>query len=119
MTHAGTGRSGEEKDTPLSQLIDALNDRFNTDFTKEDQLFFEQLEEAMVNDVDLAEQAKNNSIENFQYVFDEKFINTLIDRRELNQGIFAKVMDDEKFQSTVKSHLIKSVYDRLHEASSF
>jgi type I restriction enzyme, R subunit len=116
VTHAGTARSGEDDVSQLSQIINALNERFGTEFTAADQLFFEQLEEEMVNDEDLSEQAKHNTIDNFEYVFDEKFFDILIDRMELNQGIFARVMDDQKFQATVKNHLLKSVYEKIRSA---
>lgn len=117
VTHAGTARSSAvEDETSLTKIIEVLNDRFGTDFTYADQLFFEQLEEEMVSDEELSEQAKHNTVDNFQYAFDEKFLSILIDRMELNQGIFARVMDDDKFQSTVKKHLLKSVYEKLRQA---
>ena len=35
----GTGKAKEEK-APLSEIIKVLNDRFGTNFTEEDRLFF-------------------------------------------------------------------------------
>jgi type I restriction enzyme R subunit len=112
-TQAGTSRGRTEEETLLSQIIQILNQRFGTEFTPADQLFFDQLEQEMVQDEELSEQARNNSMDNFKFVFDEKFLGKLIDRMELNQDMFARIMDDEKFQSAVKSHLLKSVYDKI------
>ncbi|MCI3923555.1 type I restriction endonuclease [Paenibacillus sp. TRM 82003] len=113
VTHAGTARHGNPVEAPLSQIIHLLNERFGTEFTEADQLFFDQLAEEMVEDEELSEQARNNTMDNFKFAFDEKFIGKLIDRMELNQEIFARIMDDERFQGEVKSYLLKSVYERI------
>src|SRR5204862_3564766 len=42
----GTGGSKSDE-VALSQLIDLLNEQFGTEFTAADQLFFDQIEEAM------------------------------------------------------------------------
>jgi type I restriction enzyme R subunit len=55
----GSGLQREEE-TPLSKLIDTLNDRFGTDFTDADQLFFDQIIEAAVGDASLGEAAAVN-----------------------------------------------------------
>ena len=39
-----------EEEVPLSQLIEIVNQRFGTDFTQADQLFFDQIVEAAVTD---------------------------------------------------------------------
>ena len=41
-TAVGTDNPEEEK-APLSEIIEQLNERFGTDFTDEDRLFFEQV----------------------------------------------------------------------------
>src|SRR5690606_24438076 len=46
----GTGH--EDQKIKLSELIDILNERFGTDFTQADQLFFDQIqEEAVESDI--------------------------------------------------------------------
>ncbi|MEM7602180.1 MAG: type I restriction endonuclease, partial [Verrucomicrobiota bacterium] len=42
-TDVGTGQ--EDQEIRLSELIDILNERFGTDFTQADQLFFDQIQE--------------------------------------------------------------------------
>ena len=42
-TDVGTGRPREEDKARLSEIVDVLNERFGTEFTKEDQLFFDQI----------------------------------------------------------------------------
>jgi type I restriction enzyme, R subunit len=44
----------------LSRLIDVVNERFGTDFTAADQLFFDQIIEAALADESLRQAAKVN-----------------------------------------------------------
>ena len=53
-TDVGTGRAKEEEVT-LSRLIERLNERFGTDFTKADQLFFDQIRASAENNENIAE----------------------------------------------------------------
>ena len=43
-TDVGTGKAKDEK-APLSEIIEVLNERFGTEFTEEDRLFFQQIKE--------------------------------------------------------------------------
>jgi hypothetical protein len=45
-TEAGISRPKDEKDK-LSNIIKLLNDKFGTDFTEADRLYFEQIEQAL------------------------------------------------------------------------
>jgi len=114
VTEAGTKKDKEEY-ALLSEIIKLLNDRFGTDFTEADKLFFDQIEEEMVMDENLGLQAKTNTIDNFKYGFDDVFIAKLVDRMDQNQDIFNKIMDDKAFGAVVKDYLLKRVYKRLSE----
>jgi type I restriction enzyme R subunit len=111
-TEAGIPRE-KETQAKLSEIIDILNKRFNTDFTDADKYFFSQIEEELVQNVSLSQQAKSNSIQNFKYGFDDIFLATLIERMEDNQDIFTKIIDDPEFGDAVKAWMLKKVYDRL------
>ncbi|MCF8346094.1 MAG: DEAD/DEAH box helicase family protein [Bacteroidales bacterium] len=109
-------RSKKEEKARLSEIIEILNDRFGTDFTEADKLYFDQIEEELVGNKKLAEQAKNNSQDNFKYGFEDVFLNTLISRMDQNQELFTKMMDDDEFAGVVKKILLDKVYTRLREA---
>jgi type I restriction enzyme R subunit len=117
MSEAGTKKEKDEY-ARLSEIIKLLNDRFGTDFTEADKLFFDQIEEEMVMDVKLGVQAKTNTIDNFKYGFEDVFIAKLVDRMDQNQDIFNKIMDDTAFAAVVKDYLLKKVYTRLNEPDS-
>src|SRR5207248_2456527 len=72
-TEAGLSRDKEEK-AHLSEIIRILNDRFGTDFTEADKLFFDQIEAELVADEKLSDKAKSNSMDNFKFGFDEVFL---------------------------------------------
>lgn len=112
-TEVGISRPKEEKDK-LSNILNVLNDKYNTEFTDADRLYFEQLEQALYENDDLKQRAQNNPIENFKYAFEEVFIQTLIDRMDANQEIFDKIMENSEFKKDIKDWLNKKIYQRFN-----
>ncbi len=115
FTGEGTGRQNEPEKVRLSQIIDTLNERFGTNLTKADQLYFDQLEQALAEDPGLAAQAQANTEENFAFGFDKTFEGAVIDRQTGNEELFRRLMDDDEFNGLVKSYLRRRVYQRLAE----
>lgn len=114
VSEAGTKKEKEEF-ARLSEIIKLLNDRFGTDFSEADKLFFDQIEEEMVLDNKLGVQAKSNTIDNFKYGFEDVFISKLVERMDQNQDIFNKIMEDKTFAGVVKDYLLRRVYKRLSQ----
>lgn len=115
QTETGMTKEKEEK-AHLSEIIEVLNERFNTDFSEADRLFFDQIESELVQDENMISQATNNSIDNFKYGFEERFIEKLIDRMDQNQEIFTKILDDKDFGEVVKGWMLRKVYERINKA---
>jgi len=116
-SEVGTGRGGDEE-IPLSELIDILNERFGTDFTQADQLFFDQIQEEAVTDEGLRKAAEANSVDDFRYVFDKTFEGLVIDRMEGNEEIFGKLMSDGEFRKLASEHLLHKVYHAIKSAKA-
>jgi len=116
-TEVGTSESKDEM-VQLSLLVDRLNERFGTDFTKADELFFDQVAEAATLNERLQEAAKANSLENFNLVFEKTLEGLFIERMDGNEEIFAKVMNDPTFRNMAASHLVRQVYDRIRQGKS-
>ncbi|WMI65524.1 type I restriction endonuclease [Aestuariibaculum sp. YM273] len=111
---AGIRSNNKDEEAALSEIIDVLNKRFQTEFNDADKLFFDQIEAELVADEKLSEQARNNSMANFKFGFEDIFMDKLIGRMDQNQDIFSKMMDDKDFGNLVKDYLLKKVYDRLN-----
>jgi type I restriction enzyme R subunit len=111
-TEVGT-KSSKEDQVPLSSLIDRLNERFGTEFTEADRLFFEQIAEAASSDENLKAAAEVNTMENFALVFDKMLEGLFIERMEGNEAIFSRLMNDPKFRDIAAEYLLKDVYNRL------
>ncbi|MCB9895683.1 MAG: type I restriction endonuclease subunit R [Planctomycetes bacterium] len=110
----GTGVAHTEE-VALSELIQVLNERFGTEFTNADQLFFDQIEEDAVADDAVRQAAKVNSEENFGLALDEILTQLVVDRMDQNEDTAARILNEEKFRETVKDYFTKRIYKRLSE----
>lgn len=107
----GTGQPDEE--VQLSTLVAALNERFGTEFTIADQLFFDQVRETALVNEQLRQAASVNSMENFEPIFNKQLENLLIERMEGNEEIFSRMMNDEAFRNVAAGYLMKAVYRHI------
>ena len=107
----GTGQAEEE--VQLSTLVEKLNERFGTEFTPADQLFFDQVRETAVANEQLRQAAIANSLENFEPVFNKQLENLFIERMDGNEDIFVRLMNDEAFRSIASQYLMRSVYSQV------
>src|SRR5690606_33778544 len=64
-TDVGTGKAAEKK-APLSEIIDVLNERFGTEFSEDDRLFFEHIKEKAVKSKKVTDTAFSNPLYKFQ-----------------------------------------------------
>lgn len=96
----------------LSSLIETLNERFGTDFTEADQLFFDQIRASAENDENIAEAARANNYANFSDYFDRILNELCIARMEGNEEIFSRVMTDASFRSIAREHIAKAIFHR-------
>jgi type I restriction enzyme R subunit len=108
-------RMTKDEETELSEIINVLNKKFGTEFSTADKLYFDQIYEELIADDSLALQAKSNTMENFKFGFEDKFMDTTINRMEQNQDIFTKMMNDKEFGRIVQNYLMKKVYNTLNK----
>ena len=113
-TDIGTARAKDEEVT-LSSLIDRLNERFGTNFTEADQLFFDQIRASAEKDENIAEVARANNFANFSSYLDRMLDDLFISRMEGNEEIFSRVMTDTEFRSTAHAHLAREIFRRVRK----
>jgi type I restriction enzyme R subunit len=116
-TDVGTART-RDGHVRLSSLVDSLNERFGTDFTEADQLFFDQVSTSAVHNERIVEAATANSLANFATYFGKVLDELFIQRMEGNDEIFARVMGDKEFRSAAHNHLAREVFERIRGATA-
>lgn len=110
-TDVGTARAKDEEIT-LSTLIDDLNERFGTDFTEADRLFFDQIRATAEADEKIVEAARANSLANFASYLDRMLDELFINRMEGNEEAFSHVMTNKEFRAVVRDHLAREIFER-------
>lgn len=116
VTAVGSGLARDDE-VPLSRLIDVMNERFGTDFTGADQLFFDQIIEAAMNETSLKEAANANPEDKFALLFAGMLDTLFIERMEQNEDIFARFMNEKDFKRIVAEWVSRTVYARLRSST--
>ena len=116
-TEVGSGLVRPQS-TPLSQLIDTLNERFGTDFNQGDQLFFDQIVEAAMTDDGLQRAAAVNPSDKFELVFGNLLMNLFVERIDQNEEIFVRLMNDAPFREVVTAWMASEAYRRLRSGQA-
>ena len=111
-TEVGTGNP-EEETAPLSEIIRTLNDRFGTNLTDEDRLFFEQVKERAVRDEEVRQTAKVNRFDNFALHVQDMIDRLMVERRSANDQLVDQYMYNRDYKEVVFGLLAKAVYDEV------
>jgi type I restriction enzyme R subunit len=90
------GPSPEEIE-PLSQIVRELNERFGTDFTDEDKVFIQNLEQKLAGDQALVAAVLTNTLENARLAFDHVASDRLQDMVDANFKFYKRITDDKDF----------------------
>jgi type I restriction enzyme R subunit len=110
----GLGVQDAPDQEPLSEIVNELNEKFGLALTERDQLLFDQFEGTWLADAEVADQAKNNTLENFRLVFGRRFLDTIVGRMDENEAIYRRILDDDEFQKVLVDVYAGRVYRLLH-----
>jgi type I restriction enzyme R subunit len=111
-TDVGTGKAKEEK-APLSEIIEVLNDRFGTNFTEEDRLFFEQIKEKATKSPEVVRLRRANPFDKFQLGLRQMLEDLMIQRMGENDRIVSRYMDDKAFEDAAFAVLSRVIYETI------
>jgi type I restriction enzyme R subunit len=114
ITAVGT-RLTPEQFLRLSELIEAINERFGLNLTDADVLFFEQVGQDMMADGHLETQAKANPKDSFKIVFEEAFLGKVLNRKDRNEEMLKMVLDSPDFAQLIKDQMLPWVYEGLKQ----
>jgi len=107
-----TGTGGEKDvDVALSTIVDLFNKRFGTDFNEGDRLGLEQIVADSKSDDGVVQKAKANAFPDFLLGVKEKLLTLLIQRRDRNEEMVSKALDDDDFQKAVLTYLATRIFD--------
>jgi len=109
-TEVGTGQAKDEK-APLSEIIQILNERFGTQFTEEDRLFFQQIKEKACRDKRVIQTALANPLDKFELGIRKLIENLMIERMADNDKIVTRYMSDRDFQGSAFPILAREIFD--------
>lgn len=115
-TEVGTGKPPIQE-TELSTVIDLVNDRFGTSFSKTDELVFEQAKRDAEADADLQQASAVNEIETWKFMFDRKFENLLIDRLKRNPEVVSWALSDPERLRMIGDLYATEVYEKCRRSA--
>jgi len=111
-TEVGTREAQDEK-APLSEIVRVLNERFGTDFTEEDRLFFQQIKERACKNDQIVSTALANPLDKFALGIRKLIEDLMIERMGENDKIVTRYMTDRDFQDLAFPILAREVFDAV------
>ena len=115
VTGGGAGKKYDEPLEALSALIAALNEKFGTDFTDADRIWFEQQEAHLVADEDAQAAAKNNDMDQYRIWVEPKIEEIIIDRHDSNESLFQAFFDKPDFRELLVKYLVENSYKKIRD----
>jgi type I restriction enzyme R subunit len=108
---SGTGLPLEDEQETLSSILTQLNERLGTNFTNEDKVI-EQIVEDMTHIDELVLRAKNPR-DLFKIVYDDTIMDVVLGRMTKNAEFCEKYLEDEEYRRAVDEILLPLVHERL------
>lgn len=111
-TDVGTGKPNMTEE--LHKLINELNDAFSTEFTIEDQLFFDSVEEFAQESEEIQNAVKYNSLSVFLEYFKDSLLEEVVLKMfDKYQESATKILNDEQVKKKVAKHLGEQIYEKV------
>ena len=92
------GKLHELDAEPLSVIIAHLNERFGTNWSPEDRLFFDAIAEKLIKRPEIQQQASANSPENFGLILTKELQNGVIDQMATAEDMALSYLDSAEMQ---------------------
>jgi type I restriction enzyme R subunit len=111
----GKGKAHDPEEERLSEIIRILNEQFGLQLTDTDKLLFDQFEEVWLSNSDILAQARNNDFDNFLLVFQRLFLDTVINRMDVNDEIFQRILNDANFKELLLEWYARQVFSKANK----
>ena len=106
-----------EEQTKLSQILEALNEAFATDFTDADRLMVSQITDNMLSNNELMNKVRNNSKENVAARFGDFFNKELVTIFNSNKSFYDKITTNEQLRKRLEEDLLDLLYEEKGEVA--
>lgn len=103
-----------KKSAGLAEIIEAINEKYGTEFTEMDKVL-EQIQNDFLADDNLVSFAKNNDEAMFGLKFEQEFENVAAQRYEQNDAFFVKMFQDSDVMKTVIEMLKPIIYRKMRK----
>ncbi|MEN8220157.1 MAG: hypothetical protein ABFS56_28165 [Pseudomonadota bacterium] len=114
----GTGKEKTPHHSPLSDIIQQINERFGTHLTEQDKLVFEQIAGKMAANENLSQRARENSKEQFRIVLEHEMMQAFIERIQGDEKIVDEFMQNNEIRAMIIKALLDEVYDQANRQIS-
>ena len=112
----GAGGRHEHEPSPLSHIIENLNERFGLKLTEADRLHLDAIAQELVDDETVQRQAAANTMGNFGVQFPQHFQGAVVDRLAGAEEFSFQLLDNEDLSEQVMSVYLPLVYGRAKVA---
>jgi type I restriction enzyme R subunit len=106
----GRGRQADEPRSLLSQLIDALNERFGASLGEADLIWFEQQQIELRSDHDVRAVALHNDEQQFSVFLKPRIEQAIVERHQANGELFESYFASDERRDLIDEFLIRSLY---------
>ena len=116
-TGVGSRKAKDEK-APLSEIIEVLNERFGTQFSEEDRLFFQQIKEKACKSEQVIQTAMANPLDKFELGIRKLIEGLMIERMSENDKIVTRYMADHDFRNSAFPILAKEIFEAVRSKAT-
>jgi type I restriction enzyme R subunit len=106
----GRGQQADEPRSLLSQLIDALNERFGAGLGEADLIWFEQQQIELRSDHDVRAVALHNDEQQFSVFLRPRIEQAIVERHQANGELFESYFASDERRELIDDFLIRSLY---------
>ena len=114
--YSGVGRVHEPEPTPLSRIVENLNERFGPKLTEADRLHLDGIAQNLIEDQTVQRQAAANSRENFEVQFPLHFQTAVVDRLAGAEAFSFQLLVVEELAEQVRLAYLPLVYGKAKVA---
>jgi type I restriction enzyme R subunit len=108
---SGTGAPPDDEKETLSQIIQKLNERLGMEFTGEDKVL-EQIVQDLAHDPEMVLRSKN-PIDLFRIIYDNAIMDVVLERMTKNQEFCERYLENEEYRREIDRLLLPLVHERL------